>query len=75
MDCNPFVNEHIRLSSENTEKFKNGDIEALNILNKQADKFPKKILIAGRISYYGLSDLIIVEGTDRFRLWSNIITL
>ena len=63
MDCDPFVNEHIRLSPENQEKMKNGDIEALNIVNKQADKFPKKILIAGGISYYGLSDLIIVEGT------------
>ena len=63
MDCNPFVNEHIRLSPENQEKMKNGDIEALNIVNKQADKFPKKILIAGGISYYGLRDLIIVEGT------------
>ena len=42
---------------------KNGDIEALNMVNKQADKFPKKILIAGGISYYGLSDLIIVKGT------------
>ena len=40
-----------------------GDIEALNLVNKQADKFPKKILIAGGISYYGLSDLIVVEGT------------
>ena len=63
MDCNPFVNEHIRLSPENQEKMKNGDIKALNMVNKQADKFPKKILIAGGISYYGLSDLIIVEGT------------
>ena len=49
MDCNPFVNEHIRLSPENTEKFKNGDIEALNLVNKQAEKFPRKILIAGGV--------------------------
>ena len=42
MDCSPFVNEHIRLSPENQEKMKNGDIEALNLVNKQTDKFPKK---------------------------------
>ena len=42
MDCSPFVNEHIRISPENQEKMKNGDIEALNLVNKQADKFPKK---------------------------------
>ena len=63
MDCNPFVNEHIRLSPENTEKLKKGDTDALNLLNKDAEKYPKKILIAGGISFYGLSDLIIVEGT------------
>ena len=43
MVCNPFVNEHIRLSPENQEKMKNGDNEAFNMVNKQADKFPKKI--------------------------------
>ena len=63
MDCNPFVNEKIRLSKENTEKLKKGDTEALNLTSKQAEKYPKKILIAGGISFYGLSDLIIVEGT------------
>ena len=42
MDCNPFVNEHIRLSPENTEKLKKGDPDALNLLNKDAEKFPKK---------------------------------
>ena len=63
MDLSPFVNEKIRLSKENNEKLKKGDPEALNLLNKQADKYPKQILIAGGISYYVLSDLIIVEGT------------
>ena len=63
MDCNPFVNEQIRLSPENAQKLKKGDPDALNLLNKDAEKFPKKILIAGGISFYGLSDLIIVEGT------------
>ena len=43
MDCIPFVNEHIRLSQENQEKRRNGDIKALNLVNKQADKYPKKI--------------------------------
>ena len=63
MDCNPFVNEKIRLSNENAEKLKKGDTEALNLTTKQAEKYPKKFLIAGGISFYGLSDLIIVEGT------------
>ena len=45
------------------QKLKKGDPDAFNLLNKDAEKFPKKILIAGGISFYGLSDMIIVEGT------------
>ena len=63
MDIIPFVNEKIRLSKENSEKVKKGDPEALKLLGKEADKYPKQILIAGGISFYGLSDLIVVDGT------------
>ena len=42
VDCNPFVNEKIRLSKENTEKLKKGYPEAFELINKEADKFPKK---------------------------------
>ena len=45
------------------DELKKGDPEALNLVSKEAEKYPKQILIAGGISYYGLSDLIIVEGT------------
>ena len=41
MDLSPFVNEKIRLSKENNEKLKKRDPETLNLLNKQADKYPK----------------------------------
>ena len=50
MDLIPFVYEKIRLSKENNEKLKKGDPEALNLLNKQADKYPKQILITRGIS-------------------------
>ena len=63
MDLSPFVNEKIRLYKQNNEKLKKGDPEALNLVSKETDKYPKSILIAGGISYYGLSDLIIVDGT------------
>ena len=42
MDCNPFVNEQIRLSPENTEKLKKGDTDALSLMNEDDDKYPKK---------------------------------
>ena len=32
-------------------------------MEREEEKFPKSIMLAGGISYYGLSDLIIVEGT------------
>ncbi len=63
IDCSPFINEKIRLSKENTEKLKKGDPEAYKLINKQSDKFPKRIILAGGISFYGLSDLILLEGT------------
>jgi len=63
MNLSPFAKEKIRLSKESNEKLKKREPEALNLLKKQADKYPKQILIAGVISYYGLSVLIIVDGT------------
>ena len=63
MDLALFMNEKIWLSKENTEKVKKGEPEALKLLGKEADKYPKQILMAGGISFYGLSYLIIVEGT------------
>ena len=32
-------------------------------MEREEEKFPKSIMLAGGISYYGLSDLMIVEGT------------
>ena len=45
MDYNLFVNELIRLFKENTKKLKYIDIEALDLVKNQMDKFHKKILI------------------------------
>ena len=32
-------------------------------MEREEEKFPKSIMLAGGISYYGLSDLMVVEGT------------
>ena len=32
-------------------------------MEREEEKFPKSIMLAGVISYYGLSDLIMVEGS------------
>ena len=56
-------NEQIRLSKENTKKLKKADPEVLKLMEREEEKFPKSIMLAGGISYYGLSDLMVVEGT------------
>ena len=61
--CSFAKNKQIRLSKENIKKLKKGDPEVLKLMEREEEKFPKSIILAGGISYYGLSDLIIVEGT------------
>ena len=62
--CSSFSRgEQIRLSKENSKKLKKGDPEVLKLMERKEEKFPKSLMLAGGISYYGLSDLIIVEGT------------
>ena len=61
--CEYAKNKKIRLSTDNTQKLKKGDPEVLKLMERDKEKFPKSIMLAGGISYYGLSDLMIVEGT------------
>lgn len=57
------MNEKIWLSKENNEKYNKGDPAVLQMTVKETNKFPKSIMIAWGISYYGLRDLLILEGT------------
>ena len=61
--CEYAKNKKIRLSTDNIQKLKKGDPEVLKLMERDKEKFPKSIMLAGGISYYGLSDLMIVEGT------------
>ena len=42
IDYKNFINEQIRLKKENEEKLKKETPESLNLLGKEADKYPKK---------------------------------
>ena len=55
--------ESIRLSSKIKNKIKKGEEEGYKKINKETKKFEPSIMIAGGISYYGLSDLILLNGT------------
>ena len=55
--------EKIRLSSRNEKKLKKGDPKPYKLMNRPKKKFEKSIMVAGGISYYGLTDLILLDGT------------
>ena len=45
------------------ERLKSGEREMYELVNRPIRKFEKSLMIAGGISYYGLSRLIFLEGT------------
>ena len=57
-----FIKDSIRLSKESREKIKSGQKEGFDLINRPKKKFEKSIMILG-ISSYGLTNLILQEGT------------
>ena len=56
-------NESIRVSSRIKNKIKKGDKEEYNKINRETKKYEPSIILAGGVSFYGLSDLILLKGT------------
>ena len=56
-------NESIRVSSRIKNKIKKGDKEGYNKINRETKKYEPSIILAGGVSFYGLSDLILLKGT------------
>ena len=50
-------NESIRVSSRIKNKIKKGDKEGYNKINRETKKYEPSIILAGGVSFYGLSDL------------------
>ena len=55
-------NESIRISSKIKNKLKIGDEEGYKMINRERKKFEPSIIVAGGVSFYGLSDLILLKG-------------
>ena len=55
--------ESIRVSSKIKNKIKKGDEEGYQKINRETKKFESSIIVAGGVSYYGQSDLILLVGT------------
>ena len=58
-----YTHDFVRLSPQTHEKLKNGEEEAYNLVNRPQRKFEKSLMLAGGISYHGLTKLIILDGT------------
>jgi len=63
IDLNSYTQDWTRIDVKLQEELKNADPETINMINRQNKKFEKCLMIAGGISYYGLSRLIFLEGT------------
>ena len=63
IDLSPFTYDSIRMTPEDQEKLRKGYPEMTKLVNREEKKFEQKIMIAGGVSYYGLSDLMIMKGT------------
>ena len=55
--------ESIRISSKIKNRIKKGDEEGYKKINRETKKYEASIIVAGGVSYYGLSDLILLNGT------------
>ena len=64
IDTGPYTTtEKIRITKGKEKKIRKGDIKACKSIERPQKKFEKSIMVAGGISYYGLTDLILLNGT------------
>ena len=62
-DLGSYTRDWIRLDANYQEKLKNGNTNVYNLINRSLKKFEPSIMVAGGISYYGLTNIIFIEGT------------
>ena len=62
IDLSPYVRDSICLSKEYLNKLKKGDLDIYGLINRPEKKFEKSIMIAGGVFYFGITNLIILEG-------------
>lgn len=64
IDLSPFLIRSIRLSEKNQDKMKEGNAGTYELINRPQKKIEKSIRIGGAICFYGLSSLLLLEGTE-----------
>ena len=58
-----YTHDFIRLDPEEQKKLKNGERDVYTLLNRPEHKFQKSMVVAGGVSFFGTTNLIILEGT------------
>ena len=56
-------NNRVRLTKESQQALREGDHEIADLLNEPVKKFEEGFMVAGGISYFGVSKLIFYIGT------------
>ncbi len=59
-----YINDAIRLTKENEEKLKNGELDVYDLITRPQKKFEKSIMVAGGISHKGVGKLMLLNGTE-----------
>ena len=62
-DLGSYTRDWVRLDFNFQQKLKNGNSSAYNLINRSLKKFEPSIMVSRGISYYGLTNIIFVEGT------------
>jgi len=68
-----FTKDLIRLSDDTKKKLKNGEEEGFDLINRPEKKYELSIMIAGGVSSQGLSDLILLDGTENEFTYGQIL--
>ena len=58
-----YTRDQIRFDSDSQKKLKEGDTGIYDLINRAKRKFEPSIMVAGGISYYGLSNIIFLKET------------
>jgi len=61
-----YTHDFIRLAPEDQKKLKTGERDVYKLLNRSEHKFQKSVIIAGGVSFFGTTNLIILEGTMNY---------
>ena len=65
--------ELIRVSNKIKNKIKRGEEEGYEKINRETKKYEASIIVAGGVSFYGLSDLILLNGTMKDFLYAQTL--